>query len=148
MRKSSEKAIAIQTKVVMLSLTFVLMVSLALSMFPTAASPWTVTETKTKTLPIAGDVTFTSSFSAASGETITITIWPVDASITIGSVVLDKATPKPKSLDSALTNIVTGEPYDGGHKIDVTLNNGQGFTTFHLWLYLSSGEHIGVNVHF
>jgi len=105
-----------------------------------------VTKIKTKTLPIAGDVTFTSSFRAANGETITIEIWPADASVTISDVRLTKVTPKPKQGCSGCSIEVSGT---GDHDVNVTLHNSRpGKSTFHLWLYLSTGEHLGVNVQF
>jgi len=111
---------------------------------PTLA--WTVTKIKTKTLPIAGDVTFTSSFRAADGDTITITIWPANPSVTISDVELVKVTPKPKRgcPGCSIAVIRTGD-----HDVEVTLHNTrQGKSTFHLWLYLSTSEHLGVNVQF
>jgi len=110
------------------------------------APAWTVTQIKTKTLPIAGEVTFTSAFQAADGETITIEIWPTDPSVTISDVQLMKVTPKPKQGCSGCYIEVSGV---GDHDVEVTLHNSRpGKSTFHLWLYLSSGEHIGVNVKF
>jgi len=109
----------------------------------TPALAWTVTETKTKTLPIAGQVTFTSAFRASDGETITITIWPVNSSITISDVKLVKVTPKGCGTCRIA---VSGA---GDHDVNVTLHNPRsGKSTFHLWLYLSTGEHLGVNVQF
>ena len=107
---------------------------------------WTVTQTKTKTLPIAGAVTFTSSFRAADGETITITIWPANSAVTISNVELIKVTPTPKQGCNGCSIAVSGT---GDHDVDVTLHNSRpGRSTFHLWLYLSTGEHVGVNVQF
>lgn len=145
-----KEAIALQTWVMALSLVAVFMIYLTLNMSPVAASPWTVTKWKTKSLPIAGDVYFTSSISAIDGEEITIEIQPVDSSVTIVSVVLDKPTPKPRDWDPTSTYITQDPsgPYNSGHKINVTLKNGQRFKTFHLWLHLNTGEHLGVNVHF
>lgn len=114
-----------------------------LSLVATPALAWTVTETKTKTLPIAGEVTFTSSFHATDGETITITVWPVNPSVTISNVQLVKVTPQGCSGCSIA---VSGT---GDRDVDVTLHNVRsGKSTFHLWLYLSTGEHLGVNVQF
>lgn len=110
------------------------------------AAGWTVTEIKTKTLPIAGTVTFTSSFRAADGETITLQIWPSDNRVTIRDVVLTKVTPRRKQGCDGCSIDVSGT---GDHDADVTLHNPRpGKSTFHLWLYLSTGEHVGVNVHF
>lgn len=115
-------------------------------MVATPALAWTVTKIKTKTLPIAGEVTFTSSFRATDRETIAIEIWPADSSVTISDVQLTKVTPKPKQGCSGCYIEVSGE---GDHDVDVTLHNTRsGKSTFHLWLYLSTGEHIGVNVQF
>jgi hypothetical protein len=105
---------------------------------------WEVTKIKTKTLPIAGEVTFTSSFHAADGETITITIWPANSSVTISDVQLVKVTPKPKQGGGSIDVSVVDD-----HDVNVTLHNTRvGKSTFHLWLYLSTGEHLGVNVQF
>jgi len=108
----------------------------------TLALSWTVTEWKTKTLPIAGDVLFTSSFSAANGETITITISPANSGITISDVVLDKVTPK------GCTGCSIEVSNNTGHTVDVKLTNPGPGKTFHLSLYLSTGEKLGVNVQF
>jgi hypothetical protein len=112
----------------------------------TPALAWTATKTKTKTLPIAGAVTFTSAFSATNGDTITITIWPVNPSVTISDVQLVKITPKPKQGCAGYSIAVSGT---GDQEVDVTLRNTRpGKSTFHLRLYLSTGEHVGVNVQF
>ncbi len=110
------------------------------------ASAWTVTKIKTKTLPIAGEVTFTSSFRARDGDTITIQIWPADSQVSISDVELRRVTPRPKRGCPGCYIEVSGA---GDHDVDVTLHNTRtGKSTFHLWLYLSTGEHVGVNVQF
>jgi hypothetical protein len=113
----------------------------------TPALAWTVTGTKTKDLSVAGQVTFDSAFSASDGETITININPLDyPSVTITDVTLEKVTPKPRGGCPGCGIAVSGT---GDHDVDVTLTNTRsGKSTFHLWLYLSTGEHLGVNVNF
>jgi hypothetical protein len=107
-----------------------------------SASAFTVTKWKTKELSVAGNVTFTSSISATDGETITISI--TNTTATISNVVLKKATPKPKNSAAYIDNIaVAGD----GKSVSLEVNNA-GKKTLHLWLYLNTGEHVGVNVHF
>ncbi|MFQ5871213.1 MAG: hypothetical protein ACE5IB_03525 [Candidatus Geothermarchaeales archaeon] len=114
--------------------------SVALSVTPVLAY---TTKTKTKSLSIAGDVEFTSSFNGVSDdELMTIEIDPVDSSVTIDHVDLVKATPKPKQPgveDCSSSN-------NQGDSIDVQCVFGDK-KNLHLWVYLSTGEHIGVNVH-
>jgi hypothetical protein len=112
----------------------------------TPALAQTVTKTKTKTLPIAGAVTFTSAFSATNGDTITITISPVNPSVTISDVQLVRITPKHQQGCVGCSIAVSGT---GDQAVDVTLRNPlPGKSTFHLRLYLSTGEHVGVKVKF
>ena len=109
------------------------------------AQAWTTTKVKTRTLSIAGDVTLTSSFRAIDGETIAVTIWPADPSVTISDVTLAKVAPKLKIVDDS--NIVVSGT--GDYAANVTLNNDRrDKSTFHLHLRLSTGEQIGVNVSF
>ncbi|RMF29732.1 MAG: hypothetical protein D6759_13315 [Chloroflexi bacterium] len=127
-----------------IGLALFILVSLAVAVTPAFA--WTVTQIKTKTLPTAGDVTFTSSFRATDGETIAITIWPDDPSVTIEDVQLRKVTPQPKQGCAGCRIEVFGT---GDYDADVTVHNTRsGKSTFHLWVYLSTGEHLGVNVQF
>jgi len=114
---------------------------LAISAMLTPAKAWSVTEEKTKWLSIAGYVTFTSSISAVDGETITISLISSEFGYTISGVSLKKSTP------NGLGSIDSGIPYGGGWKIDVTVHSG-GDTTLHLSLWLTSGERVGVNIHF
>jgi len=136
-----KEAVTIQTRVLMISLAFALMFYMALSMFPAAASSWQVTEVKTKDLPIAGSVTFTSSFSATDGATITIELIDSPEGYVIDHVELKKSTPSRGGEGS----ITIGTQTD--FSVDVTVQSG-GAKTLHLWLWLTSGEHVGVNVHF
>jgi len=116
--------------------------ALLLAFLAAPALAYTV-EWKTKSLPIAGDVYFTSSFHASEGDTITIEIQPADESVNITRVELVKATPKPKMPGGSIGILSYG--VDGkSATLDVHFDSKK---TLHLWVYLSTGEHIGVNVH-
>lgn len=123
-----------------------LMLALCLAVFfPTTTEAAEVCETSTDTLEVAGEVTFTSSFcNCMDGETITIEIMPADPAVVIDSVVFTKATPHWQTNQSwaeqaGLTS----------YTADVILHKWTENThTIHLWVYLSTGEHIGVNAHF
>lgn len=109
------------------------------------AHAWDVCETSVETLEVAGVVTFTSSFhDCLDGDVITIQITPEDPSVTVDSVVFMKATPHKKTNESWAEQVgVTATT------ADVMLHWVTDKThTIHLWLYLSTGEHIGVNAHF
>ena len=72
---------------------------------------------------------------------ITIEITPDDGSVTIDSVHFTKATPHWKSNESYAVQASAG-----GTTATVTLYWVTDKThTIHLWVYLSTGEHIGVN---
>jgi len=118
----------------------------ALAWTATRAQGEGVAQIKSKTLPIAGRVTFTSSFRAADGETVTIAIWPADPSVAISDVQLVRVTPKPKrGCEGCGIEVAEADE----REVSVTLHNTRpGKSTFHLWLYLSTGEHLGVNIHF
>jgi len=114
-------------------------------LFPGNVNAWDVCETSVETKEVAGQVTFTSSFcNCLDGDTITIEITPTDPTVEIDSVVFTKATPHWETNQS-WTEEVAVTPYTA----DVMLHKVTEKThTIHLWLYLSTGEHIGVNAHF
>ena len=114
-------------------------------LFPGNVNAWDVCETSVETLEVAGEVAFTSSFcNCLDGDTITIEITPTDPTVEIESVVFTKATPHWETNQS-WTEEVAVTPYTA----DVMLHKVTEKThTIHLWLYLSTGEHIGVNAHF
>lgn len=113
--------------------------------FPSTTYAWEMCETSVETLDVAGEVTFTSSFcNCLDGETITIEIDPVDAGVTVDSVVFKKATPHWQTNASWAEQFAITD-----YTADVILHKVTDKThTIHLWLYLSTGEHIGVNAHF
>jgi hypothetical protein len=123
-----------------------LMLVLCVAVFyPSATYAWDMCETSVETLDVAGEVTFTSSFcNCVDGDVINIQITPTDASVTIDYVEFKKATPHwQTNLSWAEQTAVT--PVTA----DVTLHKMTDKThTIHLWVYLSTGEHIGVNAHF
>jgi len=106
---------------------------------------WEVCETSTDTLDSAGVVTFTSSFcNCLNGDAIRIEITPVDPNVVIDSVVFTKSTPhkatnqswaEEVAVTSTTATVLLHKETDKTH-------------TIHLWLYLSTGEHLGVNAHF
>jgi hypothetical protein len=114
-------------------------------LLPTSLYAWDMCETSVETLDVAGEVTFTSSFcNCVDGDVITIELWPADPGVTIDSVAFTKATPHWKSNESwAEQGGVTFYAVDAIlHKVTEKTH------TIHLWVYLSTGEHIGVNAHF
>lgn len=110
-----------------------------------SANAWEACETSVETLEVAGVVEFTSSFcNCIAGDVITIEITPEDAGVTIDSVHFAKATPHGKTNESYEV-----EASVGGTTPDVKFYWVTNETrTVHLWVYLSTGEHIGVNAHF
>jgi hypothetical protein len=127
-------------KLAFLCLAF--LVSIAVS---SSANAWEACETSVETLEVAGVVEFTSAFcDCADGDAITIEITPADPAVTIDSVHFTKATPHWE------TNQSYGEQVSaGGTTADVMLYwITEKTRTIHLWVYLSTGEHIGVNAHF
>jgi len=114
-------------------------------LLPTSLYAWDMCETSVETLDVAGEVTFTSSFcNCVDGDVIAIEIWPADPGVTIDSVAFTKATPHWKGNESwAEQGGVTFFAVDAIlHKVTEKTH------TIHLWVYLSTGEHIGVNAHF
>lgn len=127
-------------KLAFLCLAFLLSIAVSSS-----ANAWEACETSVETLEVAGVVEFTSAFcDCVDGDVITIEITPADPAVTIDSVVFKKATPHWQ------TNQSYGEQVSvGGTTADVMLYWVTEKTrTIHLWVYLSTGEHIGVNAHF
>lgn len=123
-------------KKAMLSL-IVLMMTMSIP-FSDLWAACTVTETKVKSLPIAGDVTATTSFSLQVGDTCTITISGTSATIT--GVTKRNVTPR--------GDVVISTGGNTGTSINVTLVSATGGAkTAHLDLNLSTGEKIGVNLH-
>jgi hypothetical protein len=114
-------------------------------LFPASLYAWDMCETSVETLDVAGEVTFTSSFcNCADGDVITIEIWPADPGVEIDSVVFTKATPHWKTNESWAEQL--GVTF---YSADVLLHKVTEKThTIHLWVYLSTEEHIGVNAHF
>lgn len=113
--------------------------------FPANAHAWEVCETSVETLEVAGEVTFTSSFcNCLDGDIIIIEITPEDPGVVMDSVVFTKATPHWQTNESwAEQGGVTPLTADVIlHKVTEKTK------TIHLWVYLSTGEHIGVNAHF
>jgi hypothetical protein len=129
MRKNSKKeAVHIQTRVLTLSLTSVLMIYLALSMFPASAELQLV-ERSTKTKG-ATTITWDSSFQDldyTKGDPISIEVtWTVNAGAAeYESLSFKKATPRSKK-DPALVDLID-VAYDGGTMVAVTFR----FTELH-----------------
>ncbi len=124
------------------------LLSLAISLiilFPGKSNAWEVCETSVETLEVAGVIEFTSSFcNCSDGDMITIEITPEDPGVMIDSVIFTKATPHWQTNQSwaeqATVSFYTAEVIL--HKETEKTN------TIHLWLYLSTEEHIGVNAQF
>jgi hypothetical protein len=113
--------------------------------YPSSTYAWDMCETSVETLDVAGEVTFTSSFCGClDGDVIIIEITPTDPAVTIDRVEFTKATPHWQTNESwAEQAAVTPQT------ADVILHMVTAKTrTIHLWVYLSTGEHIGVNAHF
>ncbi len=123
-----------------------LVLALCVGIFsPVTAHAWDVCETEVETLDVAGEVTFTSSFcDCVDADIITIQIIPADPAVVIDRVEFKKATPHWQTNESWAAQTAV-DPYAA----DVILHKWTEKThTIHLWLYLSTGEHIGVNAHF
>jgi hypothetical protein len=113
--------------------------------FPSPTYAWDMCETSVETLDVAGEVTFTSDFcNCLTMDQITIEITPADPGVVIDSVIFTKATPHWQTNQSWAEQVAL-TPYTA----DVVLHKWTEKTeTIHMWLYLSTGEHIGVNAHF
>jgi hypothetical protein len=110
-----------------------------------SANAWEACETSVETLEVAGVVEFTSAFcDCVDGDVITIQITPADPAIMIDSVVFTQATPHPETNESYAEQLSVG-----GTTADVMLYwITEKTRTIHLWVYLSTGEHVGVNAQF
>ena len=125
---------------------FFVLAALSLVFFASgSANAWEVCKTSVETLEVAGEVEFTSSFcDCIDLDVITIEITPTDPTVTIDSVHFTKATPHWQTNESYAVEVSAG-----GTTADVMLYWVTEKTrTIHLWVYLSTGEHIGVNAHF
>jgi hypothetical protein len=123
-----------------------LLLAFCLGIFsPASVNAWDVCETEVETLDVVGEVTFTSEFcNCVDGDVITIEITPADPAVTIDRVEFKKSTPHWQTNESwAEQTTVTPLTADVVlHKVTEKTH------AIHLWLYLSTGEHIGVNAHF
>jgi len=122
---------------------FFVLAALSLVFFLSGSTnAWEVCETSVETLEVAGEVQFTSSFcNCIDGDVITIQIIPTDPGVTIDSVHFSKATPDQETNESYAVQVSAG-----GTTADVMLYWVTEKThTIHLWVYLSTGERIGVN---
>jgi hypothetical protein len=125
---------------------FFLLLAMCLGMFlPSNADAWDVCEISVGTPAVALELSFTSSFCICLDEdVITIQITPTNPAVVIDSVVFTKATPhwetnQSWAEQSAITPLTA----------DILLHKVTEKThTIHLWVYLSTGEHIGVNAQF
>ena len=93
------------------------------------------------------DVIFTSAFyNLASGYIITATILPVDPSVTIDCTLTYAHHVTPKGT---IGSIVKGSPSLSGYSLSITVYQGlPPCKSIHIWLYLSTGDHLGVNAQF
>ena len=124
---------------------FFVLAALSLVFFVSGSvNAWEACETSVETLEVAGVIEFTSSFcNCRGGDIITIEINPEHAGITIDSVHFVKVTPRGETDESYEMQASVGTTPDVRFYwvTDKT-------RTVHLWVYLSTGEHIGVNAHF
>ena len=125
---------------------FLLLLAVSLIiLLPSSADAWEVCETSVETLDVAGEVTFTSSFcDCENADIITIEMTPTDPTVVIDSVVFIKATPHWQTNESWAEQLSV-TPYIAEALLYWVTEKTR---TIHLWLYLSTGEHIGVNAHF
>ena len=123
-----------------------LLLAVCLPIFlPTSLYAWDVCETSVENLDLAGEVTFTSSFcNCVDGDVITIGFWSANPEVTLDRVVFTGATPY-WAIDRSWAEQSGIALYSATvvlHKVTERTK------TIHLWVYLSTGEHIGVNAHF
>lgn len=133
-----------------------LLVALCVGIFaPTSVhAEGVICEWSTDTLDIAGEIEFTSRFcDCEDGDYITIEIIPTDSSVTIGHkkpppasdyVESAKATPHKATNDSWVEQS-GGDDYTATVLLHKVIDKAH---IIHLWVYLSTGEHIGVNAQF
>jgi hypothetical protein len=80
----------------------------------------------------------------SAGDTVTIGILPDNSDITIDYVMVHHCTPKKGTSTATIETHATCD-----YAIVITINSVSArCKTAHLWLYLSNGEHLGVNLHF
>jgi hypothetical protein len=112
---------------------------------PSSTYAWETCETCTKTFPIAGVVSFTSSFcGCVDGDVITIQITPVDPTVVIQKVVFTKESPK-RHTNQSWAEQVAVTPYTADVALHVLTDPTK---TIHMRVYLSTGEHFEVVAHF
>lgn len=114
-----------------------------------AAEVYTSYKSKRKVLSIAGPVIFTSAFKVPKdiASTITIYIWPSDHSVTIDYIDYNpRMAFTPKSTSGHCTPELP-QPATLPYSTTITVYSDT-CKTMHLWLHLSTGEHLGVNVQF
>lgn len=120
-----------------------MLLGIAMMLMPTTSAVTRV-ETKTKFLSTAGEVRFTSSFKGASdAEIITVRLEYTQYGYLIDRIYFRKSTPSRTNgyaVELAGTNT--------GTTIQVQVFKVDNTKTLHLWMYLASGEHVGVNIHF
>jgi len=113
------------------------------------------TQIKEKDLDEDGypDVIFTSAFYELSdGDPLTLTVLPVASSVSITGVTINRVTPKP---NRTYGNIVVDWGSASAYSVPVTVYNIDSASppkppckTIHMWLELSTGDHVGVNAQF
>jgi hypothetical protein len=107
------------------------------------------TEIKEKDLDGDGhpDVIFTSAFyELESGDTITATILPVDPSVTIDATTTNAHNVTPKGTQGSITKGILSP---SGYSLPITVTQGEPpCKSIHIWLYLNTGDHLGVNAQF
>lgn len=107
------------------------------------------TEIKEKDLDGDGysDIIFTSAFyELDSGDTITATILPVDPSVKIDATTtcVNLVTPK-----NTYGHITPGSLSLSGYSLPITVTqDSPPCKSIHIWLYLTTGDHLGVNAQF
>lgn len=115
----------------------------------TAEEVYTCYKSKRKVLPIAGPIIWTSAFKVpkVGASLVTIYIWPSDPSVEIDYVDYNpKMAFTPKNTNGYC---VPELPQDATLPYSITITVvSETCKTMHLWLYLSTGEHVGVNVQF
>ncbi len=123
-----------------------LLLGLCLPVFlPSSLYAWNMCKMSEENLDAAGRVTYTSSFcNCVDGDVITIGFWSPDPEVTLDSVVFAGATPNWVNNKSWAEQSGIA-PYSATivlHKVTENTN------TVYLWVYLSTGERVGVSAHF
>jgi len=124
---------------------FLLLVFCLPVLFPAGLYAWDMCKTSVENLGAAGKVTYTSSFcNCVDGDVITIGFWSPDPEVTLDSVAFAAATPNWVSNKSWAEQ--SGVAF---YSATVILHKETENTkTVYLWVYLSTGERIGVSAHF